>query len=242
MRGAPARGLRARRATSTESTGGEDDAANDTFTFAQGADPRGLDPARVDDLESGKIIVEHLRGPDQVRRRLDEGRAVASPSRGTISADGLSYTFKLRQGVKFHDGTDFNADAVKFNIDRQLPPKVDDNMPYACFTFGTVKDVVVVDPYTVKINLTQKNTAFLANLAMGMAAPIVSPKALDRRQQQRHGEPRRHRPLQVRQVEQGRERRPRAQRRVLGREGQDQERRLPHHRRQLGPRSGAQQR
>ncbi len=51
-------------------------------------------------------------------------------------------------------------------------------MPYASFTFGTVKDVEVVDPYTVKINLTQPNTAFLANLAMGIAAPIVSPKAL----------------------------------------------------------------
>ena len=45
-------------------------------------------------------------------------------------------------------------DAVKVNIDRQLPPKADDNMPYASFTFGTVKDVEVVDASTVKINLT----------------------------------------------------------------------------------------
>jgi peptide/nickel transport system substrate-binding protein len=51
-------------------------------------------------------------------------------------------------------------------------------MGYAGFVFGSVKDVVVVDPYTVTINLTQKNTAFLANLAMSLAAPMVSPKAL----------------------------------------------------------------
>jgi peptide/nickel transport system substrate-binding protein len=51
-------------------------------------------------------------------------------------------------------------------------------MSYGPFVYGSVKDVVVVDPSTVKINLTQKNTAFLANLAMSLAAPIVSPKAL----------------------------------------------------------------
>ena len=165
----------AQKSTSTESTGA--DTANDTFTFAQGADPRGLDPARVDDLESGKVIVNMYEG---LTKYADDSTKV-EPSLAeswTVSPDGMSYTFKLREGVKFHDGTDFNAEAVKVNIDRQLPPKVDDNMPYASFTFGTVKDVVVVDPNTVTINLTQPNTAFLANLAMGIAAPIVSPKAL----------------------------------------------------------------
>jgi peptide/nickel transport system substrate-binding protein len=163
--------------TETADTTDAANAANDTFTFAQGADPRGLDPARVDDLESGKIIVNIYEG--LTKYAPDSTKVEPSLAESwEVSADGLSYTFKLRQGVKFHDGTDFNADAVKFNIDRQLPPKVDDNMPYASFTFGTVKDVVVVDPYTVTINLTQKNTAFLANLAMGMAAPIVSPKAI----------------------------------------------------------------
>jgi peptide/nickel transport system substrate-binding protein len=158
--------------TSTEN------AANDTFTFAQGADPRGLDPARVDDLESGKVIVNIYEGLTKYAADSTKVEPCLAES-WEISEDGLSYTFKLRQGVKFHDGSDFNADAVKFNIDRQLPPKADDNMPYASFTFGTVKDVQVVDPYTVKINLTQKNTAFLANLAMGPAAPIVSPTALE---------------------------------------------------------------
>jgi peptide/nickel transport system substrate-binding protein len=163
--------------TETTGTTTEKDATLDTFTFAQGADPRGLDPARVDDLESGKVIVNMYEG---LTKYAADSTAV-EPSLAeswVVSDDGLSYTFKLRQGVKFHDGTDFNADAVKVNIDRQLPPKVDDNMPYASFCFGTVKDVEVVDPSTVKINLTQPNTAFLANLAMGIAAPIVSPKAL----------------------------------------------------------------
>jgi peptide/nickel transport system substrate-binding protein len=164
------------KSATTDATSGAN-AANDTFTFAQGADPRGLDPARVDDLESGKVIVNMYEG---LTKYADDSTKV-EPSLAeswTVSEDGLTYTFKLRQGVKFHDGTDFNADAVKVNIDRQLPPKVDDNMPYASFCFGTVKSVEVVDPSTVKITLTQPNTAFLANLAMGIAAPIVSPKAL----------------------------------------------------------------
>ena len=150
----------------------------DTFTYAQGADPRGLDPALVDDGESSKIIVNIYEG---LLKYADDSTEV-EPSLAeswTISDDGLSYTFKLREGVKFHDGTDFNAEAVKFNIDRQLPPLVTEDMGYAGFVFGTVKDVVVDDEYTVTINLSQPNTAFLANLAMSMAAPIVSPAALE---------------------------------------------------------------
>lgn len=150
----------------------------DTFTYAQGADPRGLDPALVDDGESSKIIVNIYEG----LLKYNDDSTDVEPSLAEsweISEDGLSYTFKLREGVKFHDGTDFNAEAVKFNIDRQLPPLVTEDMGYAGFVFGSVKDVEVVDDYTVTINLNQPNTAFLANLAMSMAAPIVSPAALE---------------------------------------------------------------
>jgi peptide/nickel transport system substrate-binding protein len=163
---------------STGTTGGTTGkTAGDTFTYAQGADPRGLDPALVDDGESSKIIVNIYEG--LLKYAADSTKVEPSLAESwEISPDGLTYTFKLKQGVKFHDGTDFNADAVKFNIDRQIPPKVTADMSYGPFVYGSVKDVVVVDPSTVKINLTQKNTAFLANLAMSLAAPIVSPKAL----------------------------------------------------------------
>ena len=49
-----------------------------------------------------------------------------------ISDDGLTYTIKLREGVKFHDGTEFNADAVKASIERQLEPNRNSDMPYRC--------------------------------------------------------------------------------------------------------------
>lgn len=100
-----------------------------------------------------------------------------------ISDDGLIYTIKLREGVKFHDGTDFNADAVKTSIERLLEPNRNSDQPYASFVFGEeaansgVKTVEAVDATTVKITMRAANTSFLKNLAMALASPIVSPKA-----------------------------------------------------------------
>ena len=163
---------------STQAAVTTDEAVAETLVFGQGAEPRGLDPAFVDDGESSKVIVNVYEGLlAYAKDSTDLEPCLAE--KWDVSEDGLSYTFTLRQGVKFHDGTDFNAEAVKVNIDRQLPPQRTEDMPYASFVFADVKDVVVVDEYTVQINLTKKNTAFLANLAMSLAAPMVSPAALE---------------------------------------------------------------
>ncbi|TGE38503.1 ABC transporter substrate-binding protein [Desulfosporosinus fructosivorans] len=151
--------------------------ASDTLIYAQGAEPRGLDPALVDDGESAKVMINIYDG--LLKYNKDSTKVEPSLAKSwDVSADGLTYTFHLQEGVKFHDGTDFDANAVKVNIDRQLPPQVTADMPYATFVYGSVKDVQVVDKNTVKVNLTAPSTPFLANLAMVMSAPIVSPKAL----------------------------------------------------------------
>ena len=153
------------------------DRAKDTIIYAQGADPRGLDPALIDDGESAKIVVNIYEGLLKYNKDSTNVEPSLAESWDT-SSDGLTYTFHLRKGVKFHDGTDFNAEAVKFNIDRQLEPNVTEDMGYAGFVFGSVKDVEVVDEYTVKINMKSASTPFLNNLAMALGAPIVSPTAL----------------------------------------------------------------
>lgn len=150
-----------------------------TLIYAQGADPRGLDPAYVDDGESAKIIVNVYEGLVKYKPNSTEIEPSLA-TEWTVSPDGKEYTFKLRQGVKFHDGTPFNADAVVFSVERQLPPKATDDMPYASFTFGPVEKVQKVDDYTVKFILKQPYTPFLANLAMSLAAPIVSPAAVQK--------------------------------------------------------------
>ncbi len=168
----------AAQSSTASSGGGTKSRAQDTIIYAQGADPRGLDPALVDDGESGKVIVNIYEG--LLKYNKDSTQIEPSLAESwDIATDGLSYTFHLRKGVKFQDGTDFNAEAVKINIDRQLPPKVTEDMVYAGFVFGSVKDVEVVDEFTVKINMKDPSTPFLNNLAMCMGAPIVSPKALE---------------------------------------------------------------
>lgn len=148
-----------------------------TLIFAQGSDPRGLDPALVDDGESSKIIVNVYEGLLKYAKDSTKVEPCLATS-WDISKDGLVYTFHLRQGVKFQDGTDFNADAVKYNIERQLPPRVTSDMSYAEFVFGAVKSVEAVDTNTVKITLKSPCTPFLSNLAMSLGAPMVSPTAL----------------------------------------------------------------
>ncbi|MFT8352545.1 ABC transporter substrate-binding protein [Clostridium saccharoperbutylacetonicum] len=154
-------------------------AAAKTFIFAQGADPRGLDPAFVDDGESAKVMCNIYEG---LVKYGDDNTSVEPclAEKWDISEDGKEYTFHLRKGVKFHDGTDFNADAVVKSVSRQLPPNATDDMPYASFTFNGVKKVEAVDANTVKFTLESANTPFLANLAMTLAAPIVSPTALEK--------------------------------------------------------------
>ncbi len=79
-----------------------------------------------------------------------------------ISPDGLTYTFYLRKGVKFHDGTEFNATVVKANIDRWIDPTV--RVPLRS-QLGPVKEAEVVDTYTVKIYLKEPFAPFLRSVA-----------------------------------------------------------------------------
>jgi peptide/nickel transport system substrate-binding protein len=88
--------------------------------------------------------------------------------------DPKTYIFKLRQGVKFHDGTDFNADAVKWNIERSLTDKKSSRVA----EIGFVQTVEVMDPYTIKFNLKAPFAPLLANL-VDRAGMMVSPKAAD---------------------------------------------------------------
>ena len=152
-------------------------APQDNLFYATATDPVSLDPALVDDDDSAKVTSNIYEG----LLKFADDNADVKPCLATsytVSEDGLSYTFKLRQGVKFHDGTPFNAQAVKFNIDRQMPDKATAKMSYAPLVYGEVVSTEVIDDYTIKINLSKNSTPFLHNLAMVFAAPVISPKAL----------------------------------------------------------------
>lgn len=89
--------------------------------------------------------------------------------------DDRTYVFKLRQGVKFHDGETMTADTVKFSFDRILDPAT--GSPRKTL-FDEITEVKVVDPLTVRISMKTPFPAFLSLIANPNYAAIVSPKAV----------------------------------------------------------------
>ena len=144
------------------------------------AEPVNLDPPQVTDLNSNRVgrrIVETLVTFPDESTQVVPGLAES----WTISKDGLQYTFKLRSGIKFHDGTPLNAEAVKFSIERQINPNHPASKlgkyPFANYFFGNVKAVEVLSDERVAFLLNEPRASFLAVLTAG-AASIVSPTAV----------------------------------------------------------------
>jgi ABC-type transport system substrate-binding protein len=90
-----------------------------------------------------------------------------------VAPDGLSVTFKLRKGVKFHDGTDFNAQAVKYNLETVIAANVPGSTP-----LKSIESYDIIDDHTIKINLKAFDASFLMSLAQSGVAVMISPTAL----------------------------------------------------------------
>jgi peptide/nickel transport system substrate-binding protein len=96
--------------------------------------------------------------------------------RWETSADGRTWTFHLRRGVKFHDGTPFNAEAVKFNVDRALNPE--NRLLAGRFAYGGVQAIEVAGEHVVRFVTKEPVGALLDNMADSGFGAIQSPKAL----------------------------------------------------------------
>jgi ABC-type transport system substrate-binding protein len=154
----------------------------DTLVFGRGGDSTSLDPSRSTEGETFKVtknIYETLLNFGEQNTMVGAGLA----KDWQTSEDGLTYTFTLQEGVKFHDGTDFNAEAVVKNFERWA--NGDEEMfPYYNTMFvgeeGSVIESVTADgDHTVIIKLTRPQAPFLKNLAMDMFA-IASPTAFEK--------------------------------------------------------------
>jgi peptide/nickel transport system substrate-binding protein len=161
-----------------------------TLVFGRGADSVGLDPAYETDGNSFMVcdnILEALVFYADESTALEPGLAES----WDIAPDGLTYTFHLRKGVKFHDGTPFNADAVVFSIGRMMKePKVkfmnpDMKLPaqerppeywLQMEMDKTVGAIEAKDEHTVVFKLNRVDAPFLANMGMDFA-DIISPTA-----------------------------------------------------------------
>lgn len=115
--------------TACASQRGEDDATGDTdtgdggtvgdatFTFAASSDPGSLDPAFASDGESFRVARQMFEGLVGTEPGTADPAPLLAES-WEVSEDGLQYTFALKEGVTFHDGTEFNGEAVCFNFER----------------------------------------------------------------------------------------------------------------------------
>ncbi len=150
------------------------------IVVGQIAEPQSLDPHAVTAVNDFRILVNVYDG----LVRFADGSLEVEPSLAEsweISEDGLTYTFKLREGVTFHDGTPFNAEAVKFNFERML----DEEHPFhetgpfpLAFFFSAVEEVTAADDTTVEFKLNEPFAPFLSNLAYPTGL-IVSPAAVE---------------------------------------------------------------
>ncbi|MFC5603737.1 ABC transporter substrate-binding protein [Sporosarcina koreensis] len=164
---------------------GSSGSSKDTLVFGRGGDSTSLDPSRVTEGETFKVTVnlfETLLNFGEQDTTIQPGLA----KEWDTSDDGLTYTFKLEEGVKFHDDTDFNAEAVVKNFERWANGNAD-MFPYYDTMFGGFKgdeghviDSVTADgDYTVIIKLKRPQAPFLKNIAMSMFA-IASPTAFEK--------------------------------------------------------------
>lgn len=151
----------------------------DTLVYARGGEADQLDPIHTDIGESVKPIVNIF----DTLITYDEHTTDRVPGLATsweTSADGLRWTFHLREGVRFHDGTPFDADAVVFTFERLIRddhPEVHSSMiPYRP-DYRDIVAVRAIDRLTVEFELARPSAVFEANLAM-FPASIVSPTAV----------------------------------------------------------------
>ena len=172
--------------------GGGGGAGGNTFIFGRGADSISLDPINAVDGESLRVtrqVFDTLLdfAPESTDLVPSLATEIPEPEDG-----GRSYTFKLRDGVKFHDGTEFNADAVVFNFDRWKDSKnpyhkgggpSSEEFSYYTGQFGgfdqdsLIESVEAVDEYTVRFTLKGPQGPFLKNIAMSPFG-IASPEAV----------------------------------------------------------------
>jgi len=149
-------------------------AAKEDLVVGMTLEPPHLDPtagaaAAIDEVTYANVFLGLTR--------IDRNGAVIPglAERWEVADDGLTYTFHLREGMAFHDGTAFDAEDVKFSLDRA---RAEDSVNAQKGYFAAIEEVTVVDPRTVEVTLSRPDGLFLFNMGQGDAA-IVAPESAD---------------------------------------------------------------
>lgn len=148
--------------------------AKTDITVALQLEPPHLDPTSAAAGAIDSVLYSNVF--EGLTRFMGDGSIVPGLAASwEISDDGLTYTFSLRSGVTFHDGTIMDAEDVKFSLDRIL---AEDSANAQKALFSAISNVEVVDPRTVRLTLSEPNGNMLFNLAWGDAV-IVAPESIE---------------------------------------------------------------
>lgn len=145
----------------------------DTLTIGIGAEPESLDPVNMTSAPAatvGEHVVERL-----IYMEEDGSLTPMLAESWESNADSTVWTFKIREGVTFHDGEPLNAEAVAVNLRRFVDPEV--GAAYA-FLLGTVEEIEAVSEYELQLSLSQPFAPILAHLSHSFVG-IVSPAQLE---------------------------------------------------------------
>jgi peptide/nickel transport system substrate-binding protein len=146
--------------TTKNGNSGSSKKIKDKIVFAPNTDAVILDPQHMNDNTSEQVIKMVYNGLLKFNEKSEIVGDLAEDYE--VSEDGLAWTFKLKQGVKFHDGTDFNAETVKTSFDRVINK---DNGLNRYQLYEMISEVQVVDDFTVKFITTDPFGAFPAIMA-----------------------------------------------------------------------------
>jgi peptide/nickel transport system substrate-binding protein len=144
------------------------------LTIALQLEPPHLDPTSAAAGAIDSVLYSNVF--EGLTRFMSDGSVVAGLAESwDISEDGTTYTFKLRDGVTFHDGSTMDAEDVKFTLDRA---RAEDSANAQKALFAGISEVTVIDPTTVEVKLSAPDGNFLFNMAWGDAV-IVAPESID---------------------------------------------------------------
>ena len=147
--------------------------AQTDITVAMQLEPPHLDPTSAAAQAIDSVLYSNVF--EGLTRFMANGAIVPGLAKSwDISDDGLVYTFRLRDGVTFHDGTTMDAGDVKFTLDRA---RAEDSANAQKALYSGITDVTVIDPLIVQVTLAEPNGSLLFNLAWGDAV-IVAPESI----------------------------------------------------------------
>ncbi|CAG9621807.1 glutathione ABC transporter substrate-binding protein [Sutcliffiella rhizosphaerae] len=142
------------------------------LVYVVSSDAPTLDPHGMNDTATTNVTTQIF---DRLTEYAEDGSVIPSLAESFEPIDELTWEFKLREGVKFHDGTDFNADAVKMSIERIIDPEF--ASPRAV-VLNMITEVIAVDEHTVQFKTEKPFAPLPAHLAHN-AGSIIAPSAIE---------------------------------------------------------------